>query len=85
MLLYKLGYTTYLATIAFIRFYIGFLIYEHYYIIPAYILFYHLFSIPPIFSSYHLISCMFHASYQLLYIYLLLHASAHDTIFNACL
>ena len=32
MLPYKLGYTTCLATIAFIRFYIGLLVYEHYYI-----------------------------------------------------
>jgi len=55
MLLYKLGYTICLATIAFIRFYISFLIYEHYYIIPAYILLYHLCSIPPVSCSYVII------------------------------
>jgi len=77
----QLGYTTCLAIIVFIRFYIGFLVYEHYYIIPAYILLYHSCFIPPISRCYHLISYMFPASYQLLYIYLFLHAGAHDTVF----
>ena len=45
MLLCKLGYTTCLVIIAFIGFYIGILVYEHYYVILAHILFYHLCSI----------------------------------------
>ena len=52
MLLYKLGYVTYFATIAFIGFYIRFLVYDHYYIITAYILLCHLCSIPPVSCSY---------------------------------
>ena len=67
MLLYKLGYTTCLATIAFIRFYIGFSIYDHYYIITAYILLYHLCSIhqspalnliiPWVFPAWYISTC----------------------------
>ena len=55
MLLYKLGYTTCLVIIAFIRFYIGFLVYDHYYIIPAYILLYHSYSTPLVSYSYLII------------------------------
>ena len=35
--------------------------------------------------SYHFISCMFLTWYRLLSLYLLLHACAHDPVFNACL
>ena len=85
MLLYKLCYTTCLAQYTFIRFYIRFLVYEHYYIIPAYILLYHSCSISLISCSYLIIPCPFPTWYHLLSIYLLLYACAHDTIFNACL
>jgi len=74
-----------LAEFAFIRFYIRFLVYDHYYIIPTYILHYHLCSIPQVYCSYLIIPWVFPAWYHLLYIYLLLHACVHDTIFNACL
>ena len=66
-------------------FYIRFLVYDHYYVITAYILLYHLCYIPPVSCSYLIIPWVFPAWYQLLYIYLLLHAYAHDTIFNAYL
>ena len=81
MLLYKLGYTTCLTTIAFIRFYIRFLVYDHYYIIPALPLVFYSSSL--LLLSYHIMSSS--AWYHLLCIYLLLHAYAHDTVFNACL
>jgi len=60
-------------------------VYDHYYIITAYILLYHLCSTPSVFCSYLIIPWVFPAWYQLLYIYLLLHACAHDTVFNTCL
>jgi len=59
--------------------------YDHYYIIAAYILLYHSCSIPPVTYSRLIISCVFPTWYHLLYIYLLLYACAHDTVFNACL
>jgi len=46
----------YFAEYAFIGFYIEFLVYDHYYIILAYILFCHLCSIPPVSCSYLIIS-----------------------------
>ena len=54
------------------------------YIRVAYILLYHLCSILPVFCSYLIMPWVFPAWYQLLYIYLLLHACAHNTIFNSC-
>ena len=51
MLLYKLGYITCFATIAFFRFYIRFLVYDHYFIIAACILLCHLCSFPPVSCS----------------------------------
>jgi len=45
----------------------------------------HLCSIPPVFCSYLIIPWVFPAWYHLLYIYLLLYAYAHDTVFNTCL
>jgi len=56
-----------------------------YYTIPVHILSFHLYSIPPVSCSYLIILWVFPAWYHLLYIYLLLLACAHDTIFNACL
>jgi len=75
----------YFVMFASIRFYIRFPIYDHYYIIAAYILLYHLYSIPPVSCSYLIIPWGFPVWYYLLYIYLLLYACAHDTVFNACL
>ena len=46
---------------AFVGFYIRFLVFNHYYIITAYILLYHLCSIPPVSSSYLIILCVFPA------------------------
>jgi len=74
-----------LVEFAFIGFYIRFLVYNHYYIITFYILLYHLYSIPPVSSSYLIIPWVFLAWCHLLYIYLFLHACAHDTVYNACL
>ena len=54
-------------------------------ILAAHTLLYPLYSIPPVSCPYLIIPWVFPAWYQLLYIYLLLHACAHDTIFNACL
>jgi len=65
-------------------FYIRFSVYGHYYIIVVYILPFHLYSIPPVSCPYLSIPCVFPTWYHLLYIYLLLHACAHDMIFNAC-
>ena len=56
-----------------------------YYTIPVHILPFHLYFIPPVFCSYLIIPRVFPTWYHLLYIYLLLHAYAHDTVFNACL
>jgi len=58
--------------------------YYYYYIIYAYILAYHLCSISLVSYSYHIIQCMFPAWYYLLSLCLLLHACAHDMIFNTC-
>ena len=60
-------------------------VFDHYYIITAYILLYHLCSTPSVSYSYFIIPWVFPAWYQLLYIYLLLHACAHNTVFNVCL
>jgi len=49
------------------------------------ILFYHLCSIPPVSCSYLIIPWVFPAWYHLLYIYLLLYACPHYTVFNAYL
>jgi len=56
-----------------------------YYIRVTYILLCHLCSIPPVFCSSLIILWVFRTWYRLLYIYLLLYACAHDTIFNASL
>jgi len=69
---------------ASIEFYIGFLVYDHYYIITAHILFYHSCSIIPV-SCPYLKPWVFPTWYHLLYIYLPLYACTHDTIFNAYL
>jgi len=53
------------------------------YIITAYILPYHLYSIPTISCSCLIIPCVFPTCYHLLFLYLLLYACTHDTIFNA--
>jgi len=66
-------------------FYIRFSVYDHYYIIPAYILLYHLCSIPSVSCSYLLIPCIISTWYHILSLYLLLYACAHDMVFNACL
>ena len=58
--------------------------YDHY-TIPVHILLYHLCSIPPVSCSYLIIPRVFPGWYQLLYIYLLLHACAYDTVYNAYL
>jgi len=60
-------------------------VHDRYGIIAAYILLYHLCSIPPVFCSYLIIPWVFPTWYHLLYIYLLLYACAHDTVFNTCL
>ena len=65
---------------AFIGFYIEFSVYDPCYIIAAYILLYHSCSIPPVSYSRLIIPWVFPAWYHLLYIYLLLHAYAHDTV-----
>jgi len=78
-------YSLYACRVVFIGFYIGFSVYDHYYFISAYILLYHLCSIPPVSCSYPIIPWIFSAWYHLLYVYLLLYACAHDTVFNACL
>ena len=44
-----------------------------------------LYSIPPVSCSYLIIPWVLPVWYQLFYIYLLLHAYAHDTVFNAWL
>jgi len=77
--------TDVVAVLAFIGFYIRFLVYDHYYIITAYILLYHLCSISQVSCSYLIIPWVFSAWYRLLSLYLLMYAYAHDTIFNACL
>jgi len=64
---------------------LDFWFYYYYYIISMYILSYHLYCIPPVSCSYHIIPCMFPAWYQLLSLYLLQYACAHDTVFNTCL
>jgi len=56
--------------------------YDYYYISC---LLYHSNSILPVSCSYLIIPCVFPAWYHLLYIYLLLHACTHNTIFYACL
>jgi len=56
-----------------------------YYVIAAYILPYHLCSTLPVSYSYLIIPWVFPTWYHVLYIYLLLNARAHDTVFNACL
>jgi len=56
-----------------------------YHTIPVHILLYHLWSIPPVSCYYHLISYMFPPWYQLMSLYLILHAGTHDTVFNAYL
>jgi len=73
------------AVFAFIRFYIRFLVYDHYYIITAYIPLCHLCSIPLVSCSYLIIPWVFPVWYHLLSIYLLLCVCAYDAVFNACL
>ena len=63
MLLCKLGYTTCLIIIAFIGFYIGILVYEHYYVILAPILFYHLCSILSVSCSCRIIPYARHLAF----------------------
>jgi len=63
----------------------NFWFYDYYYIIGAYILPYHLYTISPISCSCLIIPCVFPTWYHLLFLYLLLYACAHDTIFNAWL
>ena len=53
--------------------------------IPIHILLYHFYSTSPVFCSYLIIPWVVSAWYHLLYIYLLMHACAHDMAFNACL
>jgi len=64
---------------------LNFRFYDHYYIIAAYILPYSLYFIPPVSCPYPIKTWVIPTWYHLLYIYLLLCACAHDTIFNACL
>ena len=52
---YQLCIRCMLAEFAFIGFYIGLTVYDHYYVITAYILLYHLCSIPPVSCSYLII------------------------------
>ena len=78
-------YPLYACRFAFIGFYIGFPVYDHYYIRTAYILLYHLCSIPLVSFSYLIMPCIFPTCDHLLSLYLLLYACADDTIFNACL
>jgi len=61
--------------------------YDYYYynILYVHILSYCWCSIPLVSCSYHIIPCMFPTWYHLLYLYLLLYACAHDTIFNTLL
>ena len=67
-----------------IGFYIGFLVYDHYYDIVVYPLPFHLCSIPPVFA----LILLYH-EYDLLditcYLYTVPYACALDTIFDACL
>jgi len=51
----------------------------------AYILLYHSCSIPPVSCFRLIIPCVLPAWHHLLYIYVLLYACVHDTIFNTCL
>ena len=54
-------------------------------ILAAHTLLYHLYSIPPVSCSYLIIPWVLPVWYHLSYIFLLLHAYAHDTVFNAWL
>jgi len=54
-------------------------------ILATHTLFCYLCSIPSVYCSYLIIPWAVPAWYHLLYIYLLTHAYAHDTVFNACL
>jgi len=55
-----------------------------YYIRAAHFLLYHLCSIPLVLCSYLIMPWVFPTWYYLLYIYPLLCACVHDTVFNAC-
>ena len=54
-------------------------------ILATHILLYHSYSIPPVSCSYLIIPWVLSTWYHLFYIYLLLHAYAHDTVFNVWL
>ena len=56
-----------------------------YYTIHVHLLLYHWYSTSLVSCSYLIIPWVLPAWYHLFYIYLLLHAYAHDTVFNACL